>query len=936
MSMRKGMILWLMMAAAGWCMATEWQVPVVNYSSMNYGAGTQNWQMTQGENGWIYAANHYGVLEYDGNNWRIYGVRNSTTIRSVWTDGGLLYAGATNEFGVFQPDTKGRLQYQSLSEQLAEDDKDFGEVWSITQVGDILYFQARHHIFRLESDGTLSVIRSDARLYCCAEQDGGLYVATQEGIAILSGMKLVMLNQSEILHGSEIRSLRALDKDRLLIGTDFRGLYVLENNIVKPFVTDADDFLKTSQLYTTAISRDRIAVGTVLNGLVTMDKQGHDCQYISRGNGLQNNTVLSLYYDREENLWAGLDQGIDCVLFASATRHLTDGVTSYGAGYASCIYHGALYLGTNQGLYYVADFDASHPERLLRENIEFIEGSQGQVWSLCEIEGRLLCCHNRGLYEVRQGHLYALCEEEGFWRIRQIDENRWIAGTYRGFYLIDKSGVRRLDGIDETALHYEVDAQGVIWLCTLHGLIRATLNEAGDVLTPEYIYRDEIESNYVNIARSGKEVYIASTDFVFKVFEDGSTDADWIKQESFRSQYGFSQADSWGGTWYCKNDELHYLDADGTDEMLMHRPYFVPGFASLTCLSKGCALIGGFEGFHLVKTQGKNIATSGDKLYIRSIECMSEKDMIIYGESGQETVREITLRPEENSLRFTFGTAFSEGEKTFYRTRLLPQEKEFGPWADFHIREYRSLRHGRYTLEVEAQHGDDILTTSIQVTIRAHWYESIVAYVIYGLLFVLGIALFILWVIRHIRRSQREFEREKLAELQASQLKILELENEKAQMELQSKSQELSNLLLNRISRNELAGDVLGELKRVTDNLQEGKTPQALKRIRTLSDKLARDTGSEVDWKRFEENFDLINASFLQRLSQQYPWMVKNEKKLCVYIKMGLLTKEIAPLMGITARGVEMMRYRLRQKMDLDAQANLKEYLESLSQDVTD
>lgn len=933
--MRKGMILWLL-ALTGWLVAAEWQVPVVNYSSMNYGAGTQNWQMTQGINGWIYAANHYGVLEFDGNNWRIYGVRNSTTIRSVWTDGRLLYAGATNEFGVFQPDAMGHLQYRSISEQLEEEYRDFGEVWSITKVGDVLYFQSRHHIFRLENDGTLSVIRSGARLYCCAEQDGGLYVATQEGIAILSGMKLVMLNQSEILQGSEIRSLKALDKDRLLIGTDFRGLYVLEDNIVKPFKTDADTYLKTSQLYTTAISRERIAVGTVLNGLVTMDKQGHDCHYISRRNGLQNNTVLSLYYDREENLWAGLDQGIDCVLFSSPTRHLTDGTTSYGAGYASCLYQGILYLGTNQGLYCVKDFDAKNPETLSQENIEFIEGSQGQVWSLCEIDGRLLCCHNRGLYEVCQGRLHALCEEEGFWRIRQIDDNRWIAGTYRGFYLIDRTGVRRLSGVDETSLHFEVDAQGVVWLCTLHGLIRATLNDDASALIPQYIYRDEIESNYVNIARSGQEVFIASTDFVFKVFEDGSTSSDWIKEEPFRAQYGFSQADSWGGTWYCKNDELHYLNADGIDEMLIHRPFFVPGFASLTCLSKGCALIGGFEGFHLIKTQGKNEATAGDRLYIRSIECMSEKDQIIYGESGQYTSQQITLRPEDNSLRFTFGTAFSEGEKTFYRTRLLPQEKDFGPWADFHIREYRSLRHGRYTLEVEAQHGDDILATSINITILPHWYASIVAYIVYSLLFVLGIVLFVWLLIRHIRRSQLEFEREKQAELQASQLKILELENEKAQMELHSKSQELSNLLLNRISRNELASDILDELKRVTDNLQEGKLPQAQKRIRVMSDKLARDTGSEVDWKRFEENFDLINASFLQHLGQKYPWMVKNEKKLCVYIKMGLLTKEIAPLMGITARGVEMMRYRLRQKMELDAQANLKEYLESLSQQVTD
>ena len=44
----------------------EW-VPMVNsYTTDVYGAGTQNWGIVQQKNGWIYAANNYGLLEYDG------------------------------------------------------------------------------------------------------------------------------------------------------------------------------------------------------------------------------------------------------------------------------------------------------------------------------------------------------------------------------------------------------------------------------------------------------------------------------------------------------------------------------------------------------------------------------------------------------------------------------------------------------------------------------------------------------------------------------------------------------------------------------------------------------------------------------------------------------------------------------------------------------
>ena len=78
---------------------------------------------------------------------------------------------------------------------------------------------------------------------------------------------------------------------------------------------------------------------------------------------------------------------------------------------------------------------------------------------------------------------------------------------------------------------------------------------------------------------------------------------------------------------------------------------------------------------------------------------------------------------------------------------------------------------------------------------------------------------------------------------------------------------------------------------------------------------------ADKDWKRFEENFDFVNDSFIRKLSARFRWMNKQERKLCVYIYMGLQTKEIAPLLNLSNRGVEMMRYRTRRKMELDAQA---------------
>ncbi len=103
-------------------------------------------------------------------------------------------------------------------------------------------------------------------------------------------------------------------------------------------------------------------------------------------------------------------------------------------------------------------------------------------------------------------------------------------------------------------------------------------------------------------------------------------------------------------------------------------------------------------------------------------------------------------------------------------------------------------------------------------------------------------------------------------------------------------------------------------------------------RLNNLKQHITSKAGDEsIDWQRFEENFDEVNAGFCKCLTERFPWMSKQERKLCVYIHMGMLTKEMGPMLGLSTRGVEMLRYRMRCKMDLDPQANLKDYLTKIT-----
>lgn len=219
---------------------------------------------------------------------------------------------------------------------------------------------------------------------------------------------------------------------------------------------------------------------------------------------------------------------------------------------------------------------------------------------------------------------------------------------------------------------------------------------------------------------------------------------------------------------------------------------------------------------------------------------------------------------------------------------------------------------------------------SLPILIKQPWYKTIVANILYVLFFVLLIVYAIYYVRKRIRQKQQRLEEEKNLQLHKQQMVILQLENEKTQFDLRQKSQELSNMLLTELNRKELSTNILLDVRRAMDLINGGHLEESKLRLQALQNRLASDANISPDWKRFEENFDIVNNQFLAKIKELYPWMNKQERRLCVYIKMGLMTKEIAPLMNLSTRSVEMMRYRLRDKMQLDRQANLKQYFEQL------
>ncbi|MGL5273635.1 MAG: hypothetical protein ACRC8J_09190, partial [Phocaeicola sp.] len=729
--------------------------------------------------------------------------------------------------------------------------------------------------------------------------------------------------------------------------------------VIKRFTTEADLFIRKNQLYSLAVGNKYIACGTVLNGLVITDLNGKNCKYINSLNGLQNNTVLSLLFDDENSLWIGLDQGLDRLILGASAMQLN----SYGSGYTSFIQNNHIYLGTNRGLY-----TSVYPfiEKENYASLNLVEGSLGQVWNLDRWHNQLLCSHNRGLFAVTGNHLTPIFTDDGIWQVRELPQNNnyAIAGSYNGFYILERKNntirlLHKIRGFEETARNFEIDAKGNIWVISTRGIECLVLDEDLESCSGQLIRSFGEQNDYFSIFKVDEKIYISNSVFCRMVNENGCLEEsdDFFNLLDGIGYYSLVQKDERNNFWYLRDNILKVRTYDFRTRTYSILPtliiddgpsYFIGGFAHLNILKSEEVIIGCVSGFRLVNPDNDSIASSyqSRSASIKRMVVTNPKDSVVYGESFPIRQALIKIPYKNNSIRFEFGGLLSMNKTEEYSVRLLPTYTDFGEWTRTHTKEYTSLKEGKYIFEIQVRsaHSNEVQTTSIEFIILAPWYRSSLAYWLYVCLFFIVFLSIYKYSTRRIEVARRRLTQQKDDEMRKREYQfaeesykrekeILKLQNERTEFELKNKSKELASFLLNQLNKNELVVDLKRELKKISSDIQNKELESVNKRIATLQSKLTQSIEQEIEWGDFGENFDLVNDKLLKKLLLKYPWMNKNEQKLCVYIHMGLQTKEIAPLMNLSTRGVEMLRYRMRKKMELERTDDLEQLFQTLQID---
>jgi DNA-binding NarL/FixJ family response regulator len=153
---------------------------------------------------------------------------------------------------------------------------------------------------------------------------------------------------------------------------------------------------------------------------------------------------------------------------------------------------------------------------------------------------------------------------------------------------------------------------------------------------------------------------------------------------------------------------------------------------------------------------------------------------------------------------------------------------------------------------------------------------------------------------------------------------ITELQNEKLEADLSFKNAELAAAAMHLVKKGELLTKIKKDLSQVTKDM---RNPETIAAIKQVVKKVGDDDKLDEEWETFARHFDAVHSDYLTNLKNKHTNLTSNELKLCANLRMNLSTKEIAQLMNISVRGVEISRYRLRKKLGISSEINLFDYL---------
>ncbi len=909
--------------------------PVQNFTPEAYAAENQNWAISQGANDFIYVANNSGMLEYDGARWRLYDSPNKTIIRAVKSSGDRIYTGAYMEFGYWEANASGMLQYHSLSKKTDLDLIEDEQFWNIFAVDDLVLFQSLNRIYSYDTvNDIFEVFEPEHPIIKAFLIDKSLFFQQEgQGLYRLRNGNPLLVSNASIFKEDVLVNLFKANKGYVTI-TAQSGFFEINGSEIQRITLPSP--VNEVVIYSCERLQDgSFVLGTISSGIIHLNADFSFDYSINQRTGIANNTVLSITEDQDSNVWLGLDNGISVINSKSAYSVYRDDAGKLGSVYTAARKGDYLYLGTNQGLFY---------KNYSQKDSEFklISGTKGQVWSLNKLGDDLLCGHHLGTFIVDGTSIKPIASIDGTWQIKWLDEAKNLAlqGNYSGLYILEKQNSgwtlrNKLKGFDISSRYFGVGADANIYVSHEYkGVFQLKVNAQFTEVSDYSLLPQLPPAEKAGITSYNDKLFYVYNEGVFElgdpklgVQKDTSLTRSIFNQGNYSTgKLTFDKADN--KLWAFNEQELVNIQPGIlSDEFEVNR-YALPaqsrrdisGFENITAIGDNIYLLGNATGyilFDLGKNKIENFRINLRAIYNSTREGNGEAIAL---------VNDKIFDNNRSNLKMSYSVAqYDKFKSVVYQYRLKGYYDFWSAWSTQSVVSFENLPHGSYEFEVRARIGEQLSENTAQYAFRIKrpWYFSITAIVIYALL---GLALF--GVMQVLNRKHYRKQKQRLIDINNRKMElansekereIIKLQNEKLQQDVESKSRELAASTMNLVKKNELLNTIKKELEQ-----SEQKNIKPVIRI------IDNNLDPKKDWEFFKEAFNNADKDFLKKIKRKHPKLTPNDLKLCAYLRLNLTSKEIAPLLNISTRSVEIKRYRLRKKMELDRDEGLVEYILSI------
>lgn len=948
--MKYAICLLLILAVKYQTQAFKGKYPIQNFTTAEYKAGIQNIDFAQNRDMTLFVANNLGVLAFNGNEWEVKAFKTGKKQRSLafHESSNRLYVGSQGDFGYFKDD----WEYVSLLEKIPETARNFDEVWDVFIFNAKVYFCTFQAIYVFDGE-RISVIGHEAGLGRSFHVDGKLFTQSGEGeLFELKNEELVPFNplknnSKQVIAGIvsqnegyiffynsgkvESSTYLGVENAHEALGKALEGKYV--NHVLQ-------------------LSDTRLVISTQTSGLYLYDLQSQSMENIAAQDGLMSNACLRSFQDHAGNLWVGMQSGISIIGINSPIRLINQDIDLQGSGYEAFETDEGTYFTTSNGIYYLANGAGKSI---------FLSGTEGPAYGFQEIAGKLYAGHHTGLFLLSKGSARRLVDTEGLWQVKRLKSRPQyaIGGTYSGLFLFRLNAnlvleaVRKIEGFVESSRFFEEDQKGRIWVGQFYkGLYQLDLDEnLGRVAVKKVSDNYDLPINdQLILTKINNELYFATKAGIYKLDQNtdeisearifaetiGEQSVDLLIEDNKKNIYVI--AENLVG-FYKQLSNNNYVSVPSS--LFQFRYSFNNDLLNTSVNVRNGILFNANEGFIHYDPDREFRSASEKGVIVNKVFSITE-DSVLYSLNPFEERRteevQIEASAQAKVLQFQIASfRFQDVNNQEFQYYLEGFDRGYGEWTDATTKEYTNLREGSYSFSIRTRNHLGEITTSEPITIYVAppFYRSPIAIVLYVLLGLAALAFLFRLQRRRIWRKAELQEEAKRRELERKEAELLELEKQKEQELLQLKEekmksefQHLNSLLaastMNIVVKNEFIETIKEELKEVKRKGKSKDTKIALERLVKEIDHTLR---LQEDWEQFKLHFDQVHGDFLSRLRTEYRDLSPNDEKLCAFLKLNLDTKGIANLMGISVRGIEVARYRLRKKLNLEKGQNLTKFI---------